>query len=346
MGTMRLLLLAAVCICAVLGMAGFPVVAYGESAVGQMESLAPAPITFNGSGMQLSPVNDNRLWVAEGEEAAPTVGATAPLHRGIAADEDVAAESSKPLSITVKGDWVSKYMFRGVDVLDDRGAYQPSVDIGLDCGLHFNVWGSFASSGRFTRGAVHFNGELEQAFDHDSGYPGTDQLDEFDYTVYYTKSCLDGCLATEVGMTYYDLFRQSSEALDFWEWYGKFTLSKMPLQPHAYFYYALPKNTSNGAEGWMTCLGGSHTCELGAFPCFGSPDPMSLTFTGDLWYNGGAYYYGVDTGFTHAVFGSALTIPLCNNISFTPGVYYQLSMEDTINEDDEWWTQLSLAYTW
>jgi len=96
----------------------------------------------------------------------------------------------------------------------------------------------------------------------------------------------------------------------------------------------------------MTCLGGSHTCELGAFPCFGSTDPMSLTFTGDLWYNGGAYYYGVDTGFTHAVFGSALTIPLCHNISFTPGVYYQLSMEDTINEDDEWWTQLSLAYTW
>jgi hypothetical protein len=280
------------------------------------------------------------MWVAQAEGAA---NADAALHKGIPAAP--ASDNHSGLDITVKGDWVSKYMFRGVDVLDDRGAYQPSVDVGIcDTGLHLNVWGSFASSGRFSRGG-HYNG-TDNNYSYDSNYPRTDELDELDYAIYYTKSCLDDCISTEVGMVYYDIFNQDSEKLDFWEWYGKFTLSKMPLQPHAYFYYGVPKRRANGTEGWMTCLGGSHSCELGAMPCFGSTDPMTLTFTGDVWYNGGEFYSGVDTGWTHAVFGSSLTIPLPCNFSFTPGVYYQVSMEDTINEDDEWWTQLSLAYTW
>lgn len=318
MGTVKYWLLAVLCICTAFSMAGLTGAAYGEEA-----SFAPAPIS---NVMQLSPVNDNRLWVAEGDAAAPEVGADAALHKGVAAEETTAEEPSKPLSITVKADWVSRYMFRGIDMLDDHGAYQPSVDIGLDCGLHFNVWSSFASSDR-------------------DGYEQLEDLDEVDYTIYYGKECLDGAITAEVGGVYYDIIGWEDNSYDYWEGYGKFTLSQLPLAPHAYFYYAYPEVSSAGCEGWSTCLGGSHSCELGAFPCFGSTDPMSLTFTGDVWYNGGSMY-DINTGWACAVFGSALTVPLAHNLTFTPGVYYQVSMEDTVNEENEFWTQLSLAYTW
>ncbi|KXK31675.1 MAG: hypothetical protein UZ16_OP3001002783 [Candidatus Hinthialibacteria bacterium OLB16] len=301
--------------------------------------------TNNHPMLELAPLDDQRLWIAEGEPAKsdfPDSGSNA----GKDAPSEAALEADSHIDITIKADWVSKYMFRGIDVLDDRGAYQPSVDIGLwDSGLHLVFWASLASSGRYSHGTYvpDGNGNLQLV---DSGSPRTDELDEFDYTVYYTKSCLNDCLSTEVGMTYYDIFNQDSEKLDVWEWYGKFTLSKMPLQPHVYFYYDVPKRRANGGEGWMTCLGGSHSCELGAMPLFGSNDPVTLSFSGDVWYNGGGYFPGIDTGWTHAVFGSAMTIPLCHDLTFTPGIYYQISMEDTINKDDELWTQLSLAYSW
>jgi len=130
MDTMKFWLLAAVCVCTTLGMVGFSGIASCESG----ESFALKPVTFDESGMQISPIKENHLWVAAGEAAAP-VSDTGVVP---AAEEEAALEPSKPLTITIKGDWVSKYMFRGADVLDDRGAYQPSVDIGLDCGLHFH----------------------------------------------------------------------------------------------------------------------------------------------------------------------------------------------------------------
>lgn len=307
--------------------------------------------TDSQSAPQLNPVNDQAVWLSQAKPTKTSAPSSAhgALHRG--GSPDTASGSDSELTITVKGDWVSKYMFRGVDVLDDHGAYQPSVDFGLwGTGLHVNVWASLASSGRYSRGTFATNPNTGQilvpAQMVDSGYPRTDELDEFDYTVYYSKNCLDDFLATEVGMTYYDIFNQDSEKLDFWEWYGKFTLSELPLKPHAYFYYGVPKRRANGGEGWMTCLGVSHSCELGVFPLLGSTDPATLSLSADVWYNGGEFYPGMDTGWTHATLGSALTIPLCENITFTPGVFYQVSMEDSINKDDEWWTQLSFAYSW
>jgi hypothetical protein len=261
--------------------------------------------------------------------APPDVGGAARSSEVPAPD----AEEEKWLSISVSNDWVSKYMFRGFDVLDDRGAWQPSVDLEFgDTGLHFNWWASMALTSR---------GDEDAVFD---SYPSRD-FDEFDYTLYYTRSFCDEFFETETGIIYYDTFGFPKDDLDFWDAYGKVTLAKLPLSPHADFYYSWPVHRSVGWEGWSTCLGVSHTVELGCLPVF-SQDPMELALSADIWYNGGSLVPGVETGWTHAVFGGSLTIPLPHGLSLSPGVWYQESMEDTINPENEWWTTVSLAYEW
>ncbi|MCA9450887.1 MAG: hypothetical protein KC931_27435, partial [Candidatus Omnitrophica bacterium] len=61
---------------------------------------------------------DQNYWVAEnpGDDAGSAM---------------VAEDTRGGLGIDVTLDWTSKYMFRGFDVLDDSGAFQPSVEFSL-----------------------------------------------------------------------------------------------------------------------------------------------------------------------------------------------------------------------
>lgn len=273
---------------------------------------------------------DTSLWLAASHEEAAAEMAEAP------------AEPAKPLEISVSADWVSKYMFRGFDVLDDSGAYQPSVDIGLGCGLHFNWWASYSSH---DRGKDLIYEEVEIDDDKGEGtvlVPVLDRhdLDEHDYTVYWGGDIAD-CIDVELGFIYYDFIHLDSRA-DFMEYYGTFTLSDMPLSPYFGAYYGHEKHDDTLGEGWNTVIGGSHSLPLCGLTCGGTE--LTLDLAADVWYNGGQY--NVDTGWSHATFGGGVTFPLCENLEFTPGLYYQLSMEDEINDEDEWWATLSLAYTW
>ena len=62
-------------------------------------------------------------------------------------------------------------------------------------------------------------------------------------------------------------------------------------------------------------------------------------------YNAGTYGKAVDHDWSHIVWGASTAIPVAQNLTFTPGIYYQTSMEDSVNKSDEYWTSLSLTYT-
>jgi len=70
------------------------------------------------------------------------------VYAGIGWCQEAAApvdvEESKDLGLTADMTLVTKYIWRGYDLFDDHGAYQPSInwDI-LDTGFSVNVWGSF-----------------------------------------------------------------------------------------------------------------------------------------------------------------------------------------------------------
>lgn len=264
------------------------------------------------SAPQAAQAETPNYWMAEGtgEEAAEVV-----------TEEDAASG----LSIDLTMDWASKYMFRGFDVYDDSGAWQPSLELGLwDSGITVGWWASYASSDR-------------------NQVPVTlsrRDLDEHDYYASYSCSPVEG-VDMELGWIYYDFIHLDSE-YDYHEPYGVLTLSCLPLSPYFGAYYGFPKHDEVGGEGWNTTLGVSHSADLCQSFC--GQGPLSLDLSAEVWYNGGQY--NVDTGWSHAIFGSALNMPLSEKLTFTPGVYYQVSMEDDINDEDEWWTMLSLAYSW
>ncbi|MHC4185857.1 MAG: hypothetical protein ACYSR4_08000, partial [Planctomycetota bacterium] len=71
-----------------------------------------------------------------------------------------------------------------------------------------------------------------------------------------------------------------------------------------------------------------------------------LNFHAELVYNDGFGWFGqnVDNDWSHVLFGASTDFDLGYNMFFTPSVYYQISMEDTVNPDDELWTTLGLSY--
>lgn len=63
-----------------------------------------------------------------------------------AQDDQIEKEKAK-LGIEFDAAWVSKYIWRGFDLYDDRAAFQPSIDFDLfGTGFSVNVWGSTACS--------------------------------------------------------------------------------------------------------------------------------------------------------------------------------------------------------
>lgn len=298
---------------------------YAETTDDWTAAASPAPV---------AEAPDTSYWVAEGTGADPAATV-------VAAD----AQSGSKLGIDVSLDWVSKYMFRGFDVHDDSGAFQPSVELSLgDCGLTLGWWASYSSHDRGHTLSYIYPDDIPDAVKGGEVQPigriSRRDLDEHNYYASYSCSPVDG-IDMELGWIYYDFIHLDS-TYDYHEPYGVLTLSCLPLSPYFGAYYGFPKHDSVGGEGWNTTLGVSHSKDLCQSFC--GQGPISLDLAADVWYNGGQY--NVDTGWSHATFGGALNIPLSEKLTFSPGLYYQLSMEDTINEEDEWWTTLSLAYSW
>lgn len=63
-------------------------------------------------------------------------------------------------------------------------------------------------------------------------------------------------------------------------------------------------------------------------------------------YNDGVYRggKGVDHDWSHAAFGISTNFDLGNDLTFTPGIYYQSSWDDSVNPSDEYWATLTLKY--
>jgi len=51
-----------------------------------------------------------------------------------------------------------------------------------------------------------------------------------------------------------------------------------------------------------------------------------------------------DHDWSNAVFGVSTDINLADNLTFTPGLYYQISMDESVNDEDELWSTFGLKY--
>jgi len=273
---------------------------------------------------------------------------TAAAATGQEWQDDILQEESGQFSTTVGIAWDSKYVWRGFEIFDDKSVTHLSVD--------FNLWNT-----GFGAGIVG----------HRANAGGFEDLERWDGTFYYQGSLGEGeVLATNfrVGYVYY-LYPElnEGESLDMQE--GQLVLawpnvSPIPgLQP-SYALIAL----GQGESPSIIADGGSGLLHIGMLDySFATPgfmpgtDEQIFILHAELVYNDGVtitparprndwreVYRNPDHDFTNAVFGASTDLPLDpdGNLLLTPSVYYQKTLNNTINEDDsEFWAGVALKYT-
>ncbi len=255
--------------------------------------------------------------------------------------QDEFAETPKEPHTMIGTTWDSQYIWRGFDIFRDAGAIHVMADLNLfDSGFGVSAVG------------------------HQSLSDGFGELQRWDGTVYYQNVLWSGePLATNFRLGYvYYYYPKTNFGLtqDLME--GHVVLSwpnLLPiqgLQPSYAFAYMWPGRQNDWAQIANPtfdddCRGIFQIFMLDyAFTVPGllSPDDQVIKLHSELVWNGGLSPLGakVNSGLSDAVIGAStdFVFGADRNIVLTPAIYYQFSLEDTVNPDDEFWASVSLKF--
>ncbi len=234
------------------------------------------------------------------------------------------------LGITFDTTYVSKYIWHGFNYYGhDNSAIQPSIDVDRwGTGFGITLWHSRANRGRFR------------------------DLEEFDYILYYGNSVFeDTACATDYTFSwlYYDYTDAPTKDSDLQEFIMQLSWPNMlpgGSVPNYYLGRLWPAKSGSTAlkdiGGWVHVLGLGYDWTMpGILP---GDSEQIVSLIADLTYNDGYGGAGVDHDWSHATLGASTSFQIADNLTFTPAVYYQISMEDSVNKEDEVWTALSLTY--
>ena len=245
------------------------------------------------------------------------------------------------LTGTVDVTYLSKYIWRGFDIYGDKSAIQPSIDLDLyGTGFGINVMGHRANA---------------------SGYENGER---WDYTLYYANSLYKGedyetlYRLAYVYYNYPDMYSHTTGSLDLQELHAVLSWPKicpMGIVPSYVLVKLWPSNSgtavgsNSGTTG--TASGFAHIFMLDyGMPIEGLlpeiPEQI-LNLHAEVIYNDGVGPNGanVDQDWSNAVFGVSTNFDLGNNLTFTPGLYHQITLDDSVNDDkDETWLSFSMKY--
>ena len=83
----------------------------------------------------------------------------------------------------------------------------------------------------------------------------------------------------------------------------------------------------------------------------GKKTQQDVHLSADIAYNDGTGAHcnalantGVDHDWSHAVLGISTEFEISADLAFTPAIYYQISMDDSVNTSDEYWVSLSFTH--
>jgi len=238
----------------------------------------------------------------------------------------------------------SKYIWRGFDVYPDKSAIQPSIDLDLyGTGLGIRVEGHRANSSGF---------ELSE---------------RWDYTLYYCNSLFeDETYATQyrLAWVYYNYPDLSQEDADLQEIHTVLSWPKMcsfGVVPSYVLVKLWPSSSGSWVSGTVdlstgqpstgTASGFAHIFMLdypmtvsGILP--ETPEQV-LNLHAEFVFNDGVGPAGqnADHDWSNAVFGVSTNFDLADNLVLTPGVYHQMTMDSSVNDDkDETWVTVGMKY--
>jgi hypothetical protein len=237
----------------------------------------------------------------------------------------------------------SKYIWRGFDIYGDKSAIHPFIDLDLyGTGFGINVTAHRANS---------------------SGYENGER---WDYTAYYRGGLFeDEAYATNymIGYRYYnypDMSSHTTGSIDLQEIHTVFSWPKIlgveRLVPSYVLVKLWPSNSGTvvgaGSPSGGTASGWAHIFMLdyglpieGLLPEF--PGQI-LNLHTEMVYNDGVHPGGgnADHDWSNIVFGVSTDFEVAENLTFTPGVYHQITMDNSVNpDDDETWVSLCMKYS-
>ncbi|MHC4418236.1 MAG: TorF family putative porin [Planctomycetota bacterium] len=258
-----------------------------------------------------------------------------------------AAEEAK-LEVKLDVTYLSSYIWRGCDLYpDDHSAIQPSIDVEFyDTGFGLNVLSSRANG---------------------SGFEDDEELD---FTLRYRDNLFEGksyATVYEIGWVYYSrpdrprkgpkvegrpLIPVRETLADVQELYTVFAFPELlgirGLVPCYIVSHVWPAQSSSNASdngGWIHAVGLDYGIPISVL-LPEMPAEQILKLSSLVVYNSGVGATGmVDHDWSHAVVGLSTGFALSKNLIFTPGIYYQISMDDSINPEDEYWYSLGMSYT-
>lgn len=230
------------------------------------------------------------------------------------------------LGFTFDMTYMSKYISKGAEAYGQQGALFKTIDI------------DFYGTG-FGAQVTHRNATA-------SGYVDNQR---FDYRPYYKGKLFED---TTYAMNYnlsagYEHYprRDRKAANTTWEWIFAFSWPEMAPEGFtpsyiAHYEYGAGENYTK-QSGADTPSGWVHRFILGY-------DLDILEITGPIHLSSEIAYTdglgGAAHEWSYATFGVSTELKITENMSFLPGVYHQISMEDTVATHDITYTSLSVRY--
>ena len=234
-----------------------------------------------------------------------------------------AQAEKRELGVTLDLTYVSKYLSKGAEGYGQQGGLFKTIDIDLyGTGFGINVKHRNATS----RGYV--------------------DKERFDFRPYYKSQLFKGePYATNynlsVGYEYYPGLARN-KANTTYEWIFAFSWPNiMPkgFTPSYIAHYEYPAGSNyryNYITGWVHRFGLSYDLDVPELP-------QALRLSSEVAYTDGL---GGDAhDWSYATFGLATGFKISDNLSFVPGLYHQISMDDSVAaRDDITYCKLSMKY--
>ncbi len=228
------------------------------------------------------------------------------------------------VSVTVDFTYASKYMWHGFDIFENDGAFHPSVEFGYK-EFYAGVWGAWPDSSGF------------------------EDLTEIDFYLGYERSFFtEQPYSLTVGLVYtYFSFPKVNSESDGQEIAVSLAFDQLlPIGPSVLIpsytvYYEWDGLQDEAAidNGFYHAFALSYDVPIPAL----LPDQQeqAITLMADVQIGDGP----IETapGLLFSTIGASTTFEW-NNIYFTPAVYYQFSFEDSVNDEDELYTLISVGF--
>jgi hypothetical protein len=229
-----------------------------------------------------------------------------------------------PLAATLDVTYMSTLMDKGGQYYGQQGGLLETLDVDL--------WGSGFGAAVGHREATA------------SGYVNKERLD---YKVYYSSHLWDSedyKTDYKFNWIYHHFPDQARNVGNYQEWEFAFSWPDIlpgglvPSYVACYEYPAGSNYGNRGSTGWWHLFGLGYKLDIAELP-----NPLDIS--AHLSYRDGLGGGAVDHDWSHATLGISTPFEITNNLTFTLGLFHQISMDDSVCKDDVTYSVLGLKYT-